>query len=104
MINENEENKSYRSIDKSELVSLKNKSEREIDIKSENEPKKLRKNNNLLNNNSNNNDLSKHSINKEEKKEEEKKSKEEKKSEEENEEINSIKNSIPYNKKNVYNP
>ena len=49
MINENEENKSFRSIDKSELVSLKNKSEREIDIKSENEPKKLRKNNNLLN-------------------------------------------------------
>ena len=46
MINDIQDNKSFRSINNSELVSLKNKSEREVDLKSENEPSKRRKKNN----------------------------------------------------------
>ena len=43
MINELNENKSFRSIDNSEVVSLKKKSEREFDLSSNNAPKKKRK-------------------------------------------------------------
>ena len=43
MINELNENKSFRSIDNSEVVSLRKKSDRELDLSSSNAPKKKRK-------------------------------------------------------------
>ena len=91
MINDIQDNKSFRSINNSELVSLKNKSEREVDLKSENEPsKRRRKNNSSISNlpNLNKNiDSSQFSI-----------KKEDKNSEDNEDDKISIKKYKPYNK------
>ena len=66
MINDFQENKSVRSIDNSEFESLKRKSERELDLKSHEEPKRSRKNKVINENNendNNNNNLLKNDIN-----------------------------------------
>ena len=87
MINEFQDNKSVRSIDNSEIDSLKRKSEREFELKSIEGSKNSRKSKILIENN-NSNDLLKSTI----------KNEELKKQEDENKSVNKLSHERPYNK------